>query len=94
MPEKPLRELDGEFFTITGRPNEKDVLYFECPVCPRGHGIMVSWLPPSLFPSGAVWQKSGNTVDDITITPSINCDVGPESSCKFHGWVTNGVVRW
>lgn len=94
MPEKKLTELDGEFFTIVGRPNEKDVLYFTCPLCPDGHGIMVSFKPPSLFPSGAVWQKTGETLEDVTISPSINCDVGPDSPCKFHGWVRGGKVVW
>jgi hypothetical protein len=44
------------------------------------------------------WQMSGATLDDLTLTPSINCDIpwkdkeGVEhpSSCKFHGYVTKG----
>jgi hypothetical protein len=44
------------------------------------------------------WQMRGTSIDDLTLTPSINCDipwkdangVEHESSCKFHGWVTNG----
>lgn len=94
MPEKTLRELDGRILSLADRQTRNDLLYFICPVCPNGHGIMVTWVPPSIHIGGAIWSKAGETVDDITITPSINCDVGPDSSCKFHGWVTNGVVRW
>lgn len=94
MGERSLRDLDGEILSLAERKTENDVLYFTCPVCPNGHGIMVSWLPPSLFPSGALWSKEGTTIDDITIKPSINCDVGPDSSCRFHGWVTAGKVTW
>lgn len=44
------------------------------------------------------WTMGGNSLDDLTLSPSINCDIpwkddqGVEhpSSCKFHGWVKNG----
>lgn len=45
------------------------------------------------------WQiESGSTFDDLTLTPSINCDipwkdehgVEHESGCKFHGYIRNG----
>jgi hypothetical protein len=40
---------------------------------------------------------SGTTLDDLTLSPSINCDIpdeetGEPSTCKFHGFVTNGDV--
>lgn len=42
--------------------------------------------------------EAGSSLDDLTLSPSINCDIpwknkeGVEhpSSCKFHGWVKNG----
>lgn len=50
--------------------------------------------------NGHRWKiESGSTLDDLTLSPSINCDIpwknpdtGVEypSSCKFHGWVKNG----
>lgn len=98
MPEIALQLLHGEITSFAERKTKDDVLYFTCPLCPNGHGIVVSWEPPSLFPSGAVWKKTGTSIADITIHPSINCDVpgkdGTPSSCKFHGWVQNGMVRW
>lgn len=47
------------------------------------------------------WTMSGTSIDDLTLTPSINCDIpwkdkdGVEhpSGCKFHGFVTNGDVK-
>lgn len=47
------------------------------------------------------WEiVSGSTLDDLTLSPSINCDIpwkdkdGVEhpSTCKFHGYVKNGEV--
>jgi hypothetical protein len=104
--EKTLRELSGEIVSIKGRPQQDDCLFFTCPICRDdrgeliGHGIMVSWLPPSLYEGGrgALWSRTGSTIDDISISPSINCDVpcedGSPSPCKFHGWVKDGKVTW
>lgn len=102
--DRSLRELDGELVSVSGRPQQEDCLLFTCPVCRTesgeltGHGIMVSFRPPSLFPNGCVWGLvSGASVDDMSLSPSINCNVivnGHESDCKFHGWVTDGRVRW
>jgi len=95
--EKKLSELEGEIISISGRPNKLDCLFFVCPSCPGGHGVMVSWQAPSLVDSGYVWQKTGTTVEDITISPSIDCTKsrdGKPSDCGFHGWVQNGMVRW
>lgn len=45
------------------------------------------------------WELvSGTSLDDVTVSPSINCDipwqdeqgVSHESSCKFHGFVREG----
>ena len=101
MNRKKLTGLQGEFVQIDKRP-ERDCLMFECPACDNGHMIMISWNPPSLFKSGAIWKKTGTTLEDVTISPSINCDVPwenskgnmQESNCKFHGWVRNGQVEW
>lgn len=44
------------------------------------------------------WTMNGTSIDDLTLSPSINCDIpwkdaqGVEhpSSCKWHGFVKNG----
>ncbi len=99
-----LKDLDGEICSVFGRPQDDDCLMFMCPVCKddsgelKGHAIMVSFVPPSLFPSGAMWRvTAGSKVEDLTIEPSINCDVlinGQPSDCKFHGFVRGGRVVW
>jgi hypothetical protein len=37
------------------------------------------------------WEMSGTTLDDLTLSPSINLDV-PENTggCRWHGFVRNG----
>ena len=92
MPERPLRELDPFL-------NEHQIR-FTCPACcddqGRGHMVGVPY-GPSGIPyevGGPVWEHvSGSTIDDITLSPSINCDT-PTSGCTFHGWVRNGIVSW
>jgi Family of unknown function (DUF6527) len=110
MPEKRLSELDGSIRSVAGRPQQDDCLLFDCPACNTGHMIMVSFMPPSLHLTGAIWKKvSGSTIEDITLNPSIDAtpkrNLHPEmdeitwrryveQGCKFHGWVRNGTVSW
>lgn len=67
-----------------------DRLRFECPTC-RAHavGIPLSGL--------GAWTFTGTTVDDLTVTPSINSaatgEVGKPGYCPgWHGWITAGYV--
>ena len=87
---KSLKELHGEIKSLQGRPNKKDVLYFVCPLCTPPHGIMVSWMPPSMTMRGFIWNKTGDNINNISIFPSIDCTQG--GRCKFHGWVKEGKV--
>jgi hypothetical protein len=37
------------------------------------------------------WEMSGSSIDDLTLSPSINLDVpGQEDGCRWHGFVRNG----
>jgi hypothetical protein len=101
--QKKLTELDGDLYDHmkVGHPTS---LWFQCPICPCGHYIAVAFQGTSYSQNGAVWKKTGSTLEDVSITPSINCDCDVDvkqpdgtikkvhSSCKFHGWVTNGQV--
>lgn len=87
---------------------EADQVSFLCPECfgknngPVGtHGVMVSFAGRNI-PDGAGsrdhtgkpsrWNASGNTIDDLVLTPSIALDVGNRGGCKWHGFVgSNGV---
>lgn len=87
MNSKKLSELDPDF--------NLSRLFFICPACEKHHSIRVSiseegkgndkWGSP-------IWKRTGDSVDNLSIHPSINCSVG--GSCKFHGWIKNGIVTW
>lgn len=97
MSELKLRELDAEWWTRADSSEPEGVM-FDCPVCahrgaPFGHTIMVPWKAPSPFTNGHLWTlHSAVDLDVLTLSPSVNLDLG--GSCKFHGWVQNGMVRW
>lgn len=99
MNSRPLSELNGAMLRYNDRADE--MLLFTCPACASGHSILVCFQPPSIYDSGAVWKLSG-MMPNITVTPSIDCSVPwtdekgitHPPSCKFHGWVRNGVVEW
>jgi hypothetical protein len=90
MSERPLSELDPCFGPIDGARG----LVFDCPVCEgvKAHSIAVTFDPPSLFPSGAVWKLVDGNPDTFTVSPSIDCS--GSGTCSFHGFVDKGVVRW
>lgn len=49
---------------------------------------------PEAYDDNPRWQMSGTSLDDLTLSPSINLDVpgddGTVSGCRWHGWVKNG----
>jgi hypothetical protein len=47
-------------------------------------------VPDSMYPGPGRWTPSGTGIDDLTLNPSVNLDVKPDSGCKWHGWVRNG----
>jgi hypothetical protein len=102
-----LRDLDGQFLknckddgskfrTDDGvlAPDVQGVL-FMCPLC-RRHYVQV-WFEGRGVPASATptprWRATGTSLDDLTLSPSINLDV-PQAraagGCLWHGFVTNG----
>lgn len=68
---------------------------FECPLC--GHHSILAWfrgrgVPDDAEPGPGRWTPSGTGFSDLTLDPSINLHVKPDSACKWHGWVRNGDV--
>jgi hypothetical protein len=77
------------------------------------HGLIVPFANPRngpAVPSDFVpkdrWQMSGSSLEDLTLSPSVNCAIGPPhpefnlaaGECKpgrpcWHGWIQNGEVR-
>lgn len=79
-------------------------LIFDCPSCPyvqavhgdpelvATHLIEVPIKRP-LRDGGLLWAHAGGMeFSQVTLTPSIDFSRGER--CRFHGWVTNGVVTW
>jgi hypothetical protein len=66
----------------------------------RGAHYIIVWfanpteapvVPTSSYPGNAYrWTASGDTLDTLSLTPSINLDTGRDLGCKWHGYVTNG----
>ena len=98
-----LADLDAGF--VTSSPGTSTGLQFRCPRC-RQTRIVVPIDPPigpgpvdpSLNARGIVWRRTGETIDTITLTPSIDSkhvnfnDDPPHNpvECHWHGWVQNG----
>lgn len=101
-----LRELDAQLVRWTGvdhwlrqPPDAKvtaaDGVLFVCPGC-REHSILV-WFTDRVvaaeqFPAPR-WRPEGGTLDDLTLSPSINLDTPSareHGTCRWHGWIRNG----
>ena len=71
-------------------------ILFDCPLCGR-HSVL-AWfkdrgVPDDAEPGPGRWTPTGSGFNDLTLMPSINLDVKPDSPCKWHGWVKNGEVE-
>lgn len=90
---------------------EADQISFLCPACfaknggPRGtHHVMVTFagrdVPEDAGSRDSTgkpsrWNASGNTIDDLVLTPSILLDASlpPDQGCHWHGFVgSNGIL--
>ncbi len=92
MPERKLTELDPAWVAEDG---QRVGVSFECPADDGAHGIGVPFVKCDWSEgndSKAVWQKTGETFEDLSLSPSIDCT--KSGYCKFHGWVKNGIVSW
>lgn len=71
---------------------EADGVYFTCPKCPNGHGVLCWFagrVPAELSPGPGRWTPSGTGIEDLTLTPSVHL-IG--EGCGWHGWVRNGTT--
>ena len=90
------RGEDGELVPI---PERKRIgLSYDCP-CGCGDRRYVPFtnpidgLGPLLNSSGASWQRDGNDFKTLTLSPSIRHVPVEEGDCKWHGHITNGVIK-
>lgn len=101
-----LRDLNAEFVRYvqagsfqrgSTAVSEAHGVIFDCPGCNGGHSVLVWFrdrpVPSTEEPSSARWEASGSTIDDLTLSPSINLDTESAriaKTCCWHGWVKNG----
>lgn len=91
-------EVNEALQTISGTPRpdmRRGVgLMCDCP-CGCDRPLYVPFRNP-LDGLGAVegqgWERTGETFDTITLTPSVN-RTGHTDSCGWHGYITDGHVR-
>jgi hypothetical protein len=63
-----------------------------------GAHYVICWfkgmVPDEMKPGPGRWDASGTGLDDLTLNPSVNLDLpdNQPGSCKWHGWVQNGVA--
>lgn len=93
---KKLRELSGEIVDVTPtgiRRGGSSAVLFECP-CGGGHKLCIPFSPTigGAPPSpGPQWTRvSGETVDDLTLSPSLAISSGPSGQECWHGWMRGG----
>jgi hypothetical protein len=74
-------------------------LLFTCPCgkCDEYHDCFVSFANqldggPPLPDERPLWQRTGDTFETLTLTPSILRSV-EKGGCGWHGFITNGEVR-
>ena len=71
--------------------DEAQGIFFECPRCPSGHGVLVWFdgrdVPAAMTPTPR-WKMSGTGLDDLTLQPSILL----AQPCGWHGFITNGEI--
>jgi hypothetical protein len=102
VPRVKLADLDASFVETDGR---RVGVQFCCPACRRERILVPFALPPSgdareLNVHGVVWQRTGDTLETLTLSPSVNFrhvygGLGSDSSeprteCTWHGWVRDG----
>lgn len=78
-------------------------ILFICPKC-QNHSILCWFnnprnaqpVPPEATPRPGRWTFTGDTVDEVSLLPSVDLSVvdaehpGPPTRCMWHGWVKNG----
>lgn len=83
---------------------EAQGVLFTCPGCYRRNGnsdigvhMVLVWfrdrgVPDEAEPKPARWAASGSSLDDLSLTPSINLATDDHSRDEWHGYITAGVA--
>lgn len=99
---------EGEEKTVSFREQvlvaEAQGILFECPKCAGSHQVLCWFsnprnapvVPATAFPRPGRWTFSGDTVETLTLTPSVDLSLvdadhpASDQRCYGHGFVTNG----
>jgi hypothetical protein len=69
---------------------------FDCPCGSCGFPLFVAFANPldggTPFHEKPVWQRTGDTFETLTLTPSI-LRSKEKGGCGWHGYITNGEAR-
>lgn len=83
---------------------EAQGVVFTCPACYSRNGnsdigvhSVLVWfrdrgVPDEAVPKPARWAAIGTSLDDLTLSPSINLQTDARSMHEWHGFITNGQV--
>lgn len=87
---------DGVTYSATGLPvprRERVGVHMDCPCGTCGQALFVSFSnpddglgPTSTNPNHPTWERAGETLETLTLRPSIQRIGG----CEWHGFITNG----
>ena len=98
-----LTDLDASFVAPEGRHGV--AVQFRCPGCQRERIVIPFANPidgggadPSMNYRGVLWTRSGDSLETLTLSPSVDFshvngsdDAGdPWRECRWHGWVRDG----
>lgn len=88
-----LADLNAQFYGATGRSGIGILL--DCPCgCENLLGVPftnpIDGGPPEN--ERVTWQRTGETIETLTLTPSIRRVPIDGFGCAWHGWITNGEV--
>jgi hypothetical protein len=102
-----LRDLDASFValgadgSITRLPGVQGAhaIWFDCP-CGRHSNLIafeptVGTVPTSaggLSRNGGRWKRDGETLDDLTLAPSIDVNSSGKNGSCWHGFIRKGEV--
>lgn len=96
-----LTDLNPEFVDGgVGSPGRTGVmLMFDCPKCGADgvrHGGVGCYLDPPMDGGAPVsdhsWKRSGDSFENLTLTPSILVVATNGIGCGWHGYITNGEI--
>lgn len=89
--EMRLTDLDARFW------EHRQGVNFQCPLCREGW-VCVPFANPvgggePIPGRGTLWQRTGETIDALTLTPSVNAEGCCDAPCPgWHGWVRDGRI--